>query len=93
MSYVPMSRLSWGEMQEFLLSERKVGVAGGSWGGSSHLSPAQPPGAEDQTVMGFLIVLHELWRQMPSEDVPPPLWLWWAVALKGTREETRFMTK
>lgn len=67
-----MSRLSWGEMQEFLLSERKVGVAGGSWGGSSHLSPAQPPGAEGQTVMGFLIVLHELWRQMPSEDVPPP---------------------
>lgn len=68
-------------------------MAGGSWGGYSHLSPAQPPGAEDETVMGFLIVLPELWRQMQSEAVPPPLWLWWAVALKGTREGTRFMTK
>lgn len=43
--------------------------------------------------MGFLIVLPELGRQMPSEPVPPPLWLWWAAALKGTREGTRFMTK
>lgn len=64
-----MSRLSWGEMLRSP-SLQEEGVAGGKWGGSSHLDPAQPPGSEDHTDMSFSIVLCELCRQMQSADVP-----------------------
>lgn len=60
-----MSRLSWGEMLQFP-SFQEEGVPGGSWGGSSHLSPAQPPWSEDHTDVSFPIVLCGHCRQTQS---------------------------